>query len=359
LWYKLNPEQEKLTGKDVKYSYFTPPLLTDYQDMYGEIDNLYYGVRGFLRHPHGEKPIFLDTKAVREYGLPDYEFNKLIYIEKNGPLPVLEDIQFMERYDAALLVAQGFGTRDMKRLIDKIWEHNPEMLFFCVHDCDVYGINIYRTLQEATRTAPARQAQIIDMGLRPAQVWDMGLKPEEVSYQKKPPEGIIDLLTFEEYEWLLQEDDPWGGHRWTGNRVELNQLAPKEMGIWLESQLELHEATGKVIPPDEEIEKQFTEIAEKELLEEFEEKVTVQLEELFGVSLKEINQQALEQVKDRIAVGDCRKEMQADFEDNPSQSWRTYTDEKAKEHIKEITDGEEMEEIVRKILEDANPELWR
>lgn len=356
LWYCIEPLQKKLSEKELTYSYFTPQVLTDYQEQYGEIPLLYYEARGYLLHPHSQEKIYLDTLAVNDYKLPDWTFDKLIYIEKEGSVPVLEDLQFLERYDAAVLVAQGFATRAIKKLIDKMFSKKPEMRFFTVHDCDASGINIYRTLQEATHTAPARQAQIIDLGLRPRQVWDMDVEEQEVSYRgrdrKKPPEGIKDILEEDEYSWIFD------AYNSTGHKVEIDQIAPRNFVAWIESELARHDADTKLIPPETVVEKHFIDETTKEMREQIDTKVLEQIGELLGIPVERIAATVFRKLEDRIDLGDTYCDMKEAFQENPPQSWRSFTEKKASDHADELIDPDEVEEAILSILRDeGNPDL--
>ncbi len=115
---------------------------------------IYRDVRGSLYHPHLKERIPLGTMAVEGYDRPKWTFNKILYIEKEGFFEILIDEKWPERHDCALLTSKGHATRAAKDLIDMLGDTGEEILFYCIHDADAYGTNIYEKLQKASRARP-------------------------------------------------------------------------------------------------------------------------------------------------------------------------------------------------------------
>ena len=146
---------------------------------------MYREPRGSITHPHRDETITLGTLMVEEYERPIWNFNKLVYIEKEGANEALKDNGWLERHDCAVMSSKGFSTRAARDLIDKLAEHDEPIEVFCAHDADAYGTMIYQTLQEATKARGARKIKITNIGLDPWEAVEMGLEVETVEEGKR------------------------------------------------------------------------------------------------------------------------------------------------------------------------------
>ena len=156
LFYRLRPIIVAETGKELKLSNWKS-ILDAYEGENGEIELMYREPRGSLIHPHRNETFALGTLMVEQYVRPEWTFNKLLYIEKEGAQEALKQDRWLERHDCAVMSSKGFSTRAARDLIDKLVEHDEPIEIFCAHDADASGTMIYQTLQEATRArGPAR-----------------------------------------------------------------------------------------------------------------------------------------------------------------------------------------------------------
>jgi hypothetical protein len=130
-----------------------------------------YDARGHLWEPHTGEQIGVGTLEVRKY-LRDIEgaldlrieppclsarfptcgprnrYNAVLYIEKEGFLPLLERARFSERYDLAIMSSKGMGTVAARSLIEGLSE---KITTFVLHDFDKAGFSIAGTLTRDTR----------------------------------------------------------------------------------------------------------------------------------------------------------------------------------------------------------------
>ena len=140
--YAARPEIQKLTGRNLDDSYFTQTLLPDYiRD--NDLDwNVVYDERGHLDEPHTNLRIGLGTIAVDQYidkvdepeliGAsltpprirdvhgPDGRYGAILFIEKEGFLPLLEQAQLAERFDLAVMSTKGMSVTASRRWIDQV-----------------------------------------------------------------------------------------------------------------------------------------------------------------------------------------------------------------------------------------------
>ena len=269
LMYAARPAIQEATGQPLSDTYFTQTLLPDYiREHPGETADwdVVYDARGHLSEPHTQKRVNLGTLGVREYlremkeepdpGIeppefsadfpthgPKNRFGAILYIEKEGFLPLLEQAAFAERFDLAIMSSKGMGTTAVRTLIESVC-HQVKILV--LHDFDKSGFSIVGTLRRDTRRYEFAVApQVVDLGLRLSDVEKWELQAETVSYKSDPGSNLrLNGATQEEIEFLRGETD-WGSYR--GQRVELNAFTSDAFVEWLESKLE-EQGVVKVIP---------------------------------------------------------------------------------------------------------------
>jgi hypothetical protein len=241
IFYQLRPIVLEKTGQPLQIGNFKT-ILTDYENEHGEIPLMYREPRGSIYHPHRRETITLGTLTVDEYERPEWNYHKVVNIEKEGFSEALKDARWAERHDCMLMSSKGFSTRAARDLVDKLAEHDEPVTIFCVHDADAYGTMIYQTFQEATKARGARKIKIVNLGLEPWEAVAMGLEVENVGdgERRKP---VAD--------YVLNRDDGDHWEEWLQtNRVELNAMTTPEFIEWLDGKMEEH-GDGKLVPPPE------------------------------------------------------------------------------------------------------------
>jgi hypothetical protein len=241
---------------DRGYKYFSQTLLPEYQKQRaregGEpLAGVYYDPRGKIHEAHTGKAVDLGTRDVDSYEFPPYTFNKLLYVEKRGQVPLLQAAQIAERYDMPLVTEAGFSTVAARTLLSAGAEKEKYQVF-CLHDCDYPGYNILRTLREATARMPEHSMEVFDIGLTVEQVEAMGKTPERYTRTSKVPNNLVPLLTDAEREWFVGEYLGKRGNKdtYSSKRFELDDLTAPEVIEHIENRLEELEVEPKIIPPD-------------------------------------------------------------------------------------------------------------
>ena len=309
LFYRLRPIIVAETGKELKLSNWKS-ILDAYEGENGEIELMYREPRGSLIHPHRNETFALGTLMVEQYVRPEWTFNKLLYIEKEGAQEALKQDRWLERHDCAVMSSKGFSTRAARDLIDKLVEHDEPIEIFCAHDADASGTMIYQTLQEATRARGARKIEIVNIGLEPWEAVAMGLEVEtvEAGERRKPVANYVGGL----YDG---DDNDWEEWLQT-HRVELNAMTTPELIEWLDDKMEVY-GSGKLIPPAEVLEDTFMSLAEERLRTEITERV-----------LREADLDG--QVAEAVAALDppdgeaLRRDIENGFAVDPEAEWRTH-----------------------------------
>jgi hypothetical protein len=309
LLYALRPIVMSEMGDELKLSNFNT-IITDYENEHGEIPGMYREPRGSIYHPHIGEAFSLGTLMVEDYERPEWLYNKLVYIEKEGFSEALKAVRWAERHDVALMSSKGFSTRAARDLIDKLAEHDEPVWVFCVHDADNAGGVIFQTLQEETKARGARKVKIVNLGLEPWEARDMGLEVEtfEAGEKRRP---VAD------YVRERDDDEDWDEWLQT-HRVELNAMTTPAFIEWLDRKMAGHE--GKLIPPDDVLLEEFDDRIERVIREETTERILREagLEAQVADAVAAVERPTAAALADVIRQG---------FEHAPDTQWRDHIDE--------------------------------
>ncbi len=328
LYYATRPlaydHSEWEEGKNLNYEYFSQQLLTEYQEKNGFISGLWRDPRGHLLEPHTGKSIGLGTIEVANYEFPEYTFDKILYIEKEGEIPKLKAAKLAERYDMAICSGKGQPTEAVRNLFERA-EHGDYQLFV-FHDADLDGYDIARVMTEQTRRMPDYCVDVVDIGLTVEDALEMELAPEPFSRQKDISWELRMRLSDVAKEYLYRR----GGYRGVrGQRFELNAILPDTRRVeYIERKLAENGVRGKVIPPDEKL----GELADEKYRDLSAGWVTKSIEDL--ISSEEFKKEIADQFLDEFKLDRARRHIEARFDKDRSLSWRAAL-EKSLEEVQE------------------------
>ena len=230
LYYKVRPLLQKRYGiLDVDYKYFSTKLLPAYQREAAQpLEGVYYKARGELHHPHDDDIVQLSTREVEAYIPPNWQFDKVLYIEKTGLSAQLDPYQIGQRYDMAIIYGKGFAVTACRELL-ALFEMRHEMKIFVLHDADINGYDIARTLGEATRRMPHHSIDVIDLGLTVPQAIDAGLETETFTRRKALPADLE--LDADALEWFTGPpvSAGYGKPHYECTRCELNAFSSQRV----------------------------------------------------------------------------------------------------------------------------------
>jgi len=170
---------------------------------------------------------------------PQNRYGAILFIEKEGFLPLFESVGLAEKYDIAIMSTKGMSNTAARSLVDRLCDRlGDNVPLFVLHDFDKAGFSILGTLRRSTRRYQFNhRVNVIDFGLRLADVERYGLQPEVCRVKHNM---VINLrqngATAEEIEFLS-----------AGQRVELNALTSDQLIEWVESKLREY-GVQKVIP---------------------------------------------------------------------------------------------------------------
>jgi hypothetical protein len=288
IMYAARGEIQERTGEPLDDQYFIQTLLPNYMNAHPEETrdwNVVFDARGHLTEPHTEEVIPLGTLDVKKYlrGIdrgsidssgfnvhydelvpthgPRNRFGAILFIEKEGFMPLFEVVKLGERYDIAIMSTKGMSVTASRLLVDQLCCQEGVPLLV-LHDFDKSGFSILGTLQRDTRRYEFQnQVKVVDLGLRLVDVEMYGLQSEEVCYKSDPTQNLRKNEATEEEIAFLYEGDL------RGRRVELNAFTSDQLVEWIESKLKLY-GIKKVIPDDETLEKAYRRSLEIELVRE-------------------------------------------------------------------------------------------
>jgi hypothetical protein len=338
-------------GKSLGYSYFSQGLLTEYQEEEGRIAGLWRDSRGNLHEPHTGNSVALGTREIANYEFPEYTFDKILYVEKEGELPKLRAAKLGERYDMAICSGKGQPTEAVRTLFERA--EGGDYQLFVFHDADLDGYDIARVMAEETRRMPDYFVDVVDIGLTVEDAVEMGLASEPFRRKKDITWELRMRLSGVAKEYLYQRNGYGGGI--SGYRFELNAILPDTRRVeYIERKLEENGVRGKVIPPDEALAER------REAM--YREKVDGWVDEVIAEMLDadELKNKMAEQFQERFGLDKAREWIEKGFEDDRAQSWRgvlkaklekVYKDEHSgdlrdsvREYVQESVKGDEDEE---------------
>jgi hypothetical protein len=242
------PIQER-TGEMLDDKYFTKTLLPTYLREHPETTanwDVVFDARGHFHEPHSGAVIPLGTLAVRKYlaqgGDPWRRFGAILFIEKEGFLPLLERAQIAQKFDTALMSTKGMSVTAARRLVDRLCgEHGIPLLV--LHDFDKAGFSILGGFTRSNdRYRFQHEIEIFDLGLRLADVEEYDLPAESFALARS---GALSAFRNNLRSNGATEDEIAFLSR--GRRVELNAMDAGQLIEWIERKLVAHGIT-KVVP---------------------------------------------------------------------------------------------------------------
>jgi hypothetical protein len=131
IYYIARPLIEQRTDKPLSYGYFSQTLLPNFVNKHGADWDVVYDDRGHFMEPHTKKVVGLGSLAVRNYVNrvgklkleaaefepaevvtcgPHGSFGAVLYVEKEGFMPLFERVRLAKRYDIAIMSAKGMSN---------------------------------------------------------------------------------------------------------------------------------------------------------------------------------------------------------------------------------------------------------
>ncbi|MEX1229637.1 MAG: hypothetical protein WEB58_05325 [Planctomycetaceae bacterium] len=289
LYYASRKRFKELTDRDIEAAYFSQTLLRKYMNTHPETASwkIAADARGHLMIPNAQHVVRVPVgtleiddhlrKSNRSYDgtnidvslptewpsiAPGQRYHAVLFIEKEGFEPMLEEAKIAERYDLAILSSKGQSTEAARRFIDETCFIDGGVPLFVLHDFDKAGFQIAKRL-----TTVGDWAEESDMVLYQFQheinVTDLGLRLEDVkkndlhwAAEKVPCSRRRSCKCFRcqplcQSEYGITDDEY--EYLYGGQRVELNALTTPQFIALIEAKLQEHGLHKRLIPADDDV----------------------------------------------------------------------------------------------------------
>jgi hypothetical protein len=160
-------------------------------------------------------------------------YQAVLYIEKEGFGPMLEEANIGSRFNIAILSCKGQSVVAARKYVDHVCRVNGGVPLLVVHDFDKSGFEISQCLTRVSESAREKdlvqyefqnEINVTDLGLRLVDEEKYDLQSETVQFKGNFPDDTI--ATLEEQEFLE-----------SGERVELNAFTAPQFIEWIEAKL--------------------------------------------------------------------------------------------------------------------------
>jgi len=333
-------------NKTLGYKYFSQTLLTEYQEENGLIAGLWRDARGHLHEPHTGNSVALGTREIANYEFPEYTFDKILYVEKEGELPKLQAAKLGERYDMAICSGKGQPTEAVRTLFERA--EGGDYQLFVFHDADLDGYDIARVMAEETRRMPDYFVDVVDIGLTIEDALEMGLASEPFRRKKDISWELRMRLSGVAKEYLYQRSY----RSVQGERFELNAILPDTRRIeYIEEKLKENGVRGKVIPPEDALAERREAMYAKRL-EGWVDEILAEVLDTDALKAKMV-----EEFQERFKLQGAEAWIKAGFKGDDTLSWRSALNDTLRRayHAKHKPDlEEEVRDYIRENLEDED-----
>jgi hypothetical protein len=245
VYYECREQFRQARGSMPAYDYFRSLLRAVMQPDW----KVAFDPRGNFVEPHTDVRIPLGTIDCNKYAndFPRERFAAVLFIEKEGFLPMLQDAGILRKYDLAVMGCKGQSVEAARRLIDVLCKDRP---LFIVRDFDKAGFHIAAAVTRNSKVYTFQnEIHVTDFGLRLVDAERFGLleRSETLEKQNKSsiPSGDLKNATQEENAFLK-----------SGRRIELNAFRSADFITWLEEKLK-QSGIQKVVPDAHQLRQEY------------------------------------------------------------------------------------------------------
>lgn len=271
-YYACREPFKQSTGRELEHNYFANTLLVKYVNQHPEtaVWKVTADPRGTLTIPNAGHEVRIPVGTIQidnhlreasqacdsfdiDAEVPTQwpslaagqRYQAVLYIEKEGFEPLLQEARIAERFDLAIISCKGQSVVAARKYVDQVCAAHGGVPLFVVHDFDKYGFEIAQCLTSVSAQAEqsdrvayrfANPINVTDLGLRLDDVEGYGLVGESCVFDGYF--GAESVATAEEREYLT-----------SGRRVELNELTSPQFLEWLEGKLTEH-LPKRLVPDD-------------------------------------------------------------------------------------------------------------
>ena len=255
--------------------------------------------RGNFVEPHSNIRVPLGTIDCDRYAddFPEDRFAGILFIEKEGFLPLLQDAGIPQKYDLAVMGCKGQSVEAARHMIDVLCKDRP---LFIVRDFDKAGFHIAAALtRDSDVYTFTNKINVTDFGLRLVDAERFGLIERCETLDKKKNSRAIPT---EDFPNATPEENAFLK---SGRRVELNAFRSADFIKWLEEKLE-QSGIQKVVPDEQQLVDQY---------------VDCERERLMDIELESVRRRVEKKLKNFGSPAELPDLVRQQFDVNPFLSW--------------------------------------
>jgi hypothetical protein len=275
-YYAAREKFREMTGRELEANYFSQTLLVQYINRHPNqtaswkitadprgtltISNANHEVRvpcgtiAIEQHLHDSRTVIDPLEVATELPIEwpslseGKRYQAVLYIEKEGFEPILNEAKIAEQFDLAILSCKGQSVVAARKFVDEVCRVDGGVPLLVVHDFDKSGFEISKRLTEVSDWARDQDRvayefendiNVHDLGLRLGDIEQYDLASEKCTFKGQRDWNHDGFCTDGEVAFLR-----------SGRRVELNSFTSPQLIEWLESKLSEHLPT-RLIPDDE------------------------------------------------------------------------------------------------------------
>ena len=290
VFYVIRPIVREAVGAELQWGNFET-IIGDHELEQGEIAGMYRDPRGTLYHPHRRESIPLGTLQLERYRRPEWTFNKILFIEKEGFFEALKEdgLAGAARLRAAHLQrAADPGGTGSARPAGRDRRGHPVLRGArrrCRGHADL-PVAAGSDEGQARTKGPGGQPRA-----RAGGGAGMDLEVEEVDAGERRKPIASYVLRTEARDWLRH------------HRVELNAMTTPQFIAWLDDKMAAF-GNGKLVPPARVLTNDLSETLEGRLHRQITERILreARIEEKVAAALQTMDLPLPEELHGRSAT---------------------------------------------------------
>lgn len=278
-FYACRDQFRERTGRELQWKYFSNTLLVQYMNRHRDDPEVASwrvtaDPRGTLQIPNAAHEVVIPVGTLQiddhlaeaelpidpfaiEAELPfqwpslaaGQRYQAVLYIEKEGFDPLMQEARIGERFDLAIISCKGQSVVAARKYVDHVCAALGGVPLLIAHDFDKAGFEISQRLTTVSDWAEANNRvtydfkntiNFTDLGLRLADVEQYGLKPERCGFTGR---FASDSICTEAEKAYLR----------SGRRVELNAFTAPQFIEWLEAKLTERLGSARMVPHDDDV----------------------------------------------------------------------------------------------------------
>ena len=126
-----------------------------------------------------------DPASVKTYG-PDGCFGAVLYVEKEGFMPLFERVKLAQRYDIAIMSSKGMSVTAARELVNRVCD-GASRCWCCMTSIRPGSSSKTRLENDTRRYSYTSPPNVIDLGLNYDDIGGLTSEPQQFQHQRRAP----------------------------------------------------------------------------------------------------------------------------------------------------------------------------